>query len=281
MALARRECAHQATCAPGLVEFAFFGGMEGCVRATAETLDPILARGNAAPPSEWCDTTRLADADCDGFRDDDGRSVLGCVEPAGRLRSGEVCIDDVECGRSATGGEMRCLRCQCTPLLREGDECARGTCASGLVCAPEGFGRVCVLPGSAPEGARCSRAHPSTWCAPDYSCIDEVCVRRPRLGEICVPGTGPSCIDPLSDPGYCELDGDVHRCRRYTFAPAVAPGARCERGNSCVGGGVCPPERVCPTRCIDAERPEESTCALGACNEVTGECAYPSMCVDR
>ncbi|MCB9625540.1 MAG: hypothetical protein H6723_19655 [Sandaracinus sp.] len=60
----------------------------------------------------------------------------------------------------------------------------------------------------------------------------------------------------------------------------MAPGARCERGNSCVGG-VCPPERVCPHPLHRRRAPEESTCALGACNEVTGECAYPSMCVDR
>ncbi|MCB9613665.1 MAG: hypothetical protein H6722_14575 [Sandaracinus sp.] len=283
VALARRECEWEATCNPGVVDFAFFAGMEGCVAAMAETLDPLLARGHAAPPSEWCSATRARDADCDGFRDDDGRAALDCVEPPGRLRSGEACLDDRECGRSATGGQMRCLDCQCRPLLREGDDCSRDECQTELVCSPDGFGLSCARLGNLPEGARCSDESPSTWCAQENRCIDGVCVRRPRLGEVCVPGSGVSCFDPRSTLGVCERDEDgEHRCRRAnSFPPTVAAGARCERGDTCVGGAACPLERVCPTRCVEAERYEESTCALGACNEATGECAFPSMCVDR
>lgn len=276
--LARLECLNEAACDPNALGVVFFEGLDGCIAALAEVLEPVLARGHAAPTSQWCLTTRAADADCDGFRDDDdGRSVLDCVEPAGRLRSGEPCIDDLECGRSATGGEMHCFECRCRPLLREGDRCHVGTCATDLRCTLVDSELVCARPGDLPAGAVCSDEDPSTWCATGNRCLDGVCVRQPRHGEVCVLGSGVSCFDPRSPIGTCESDDDgVHRCRpREPLRPAVSPGARCTRSDTCAGGAACPDEGVCPSDCTDGER----LCAIGACNEATGDCGIPQECV--
>jgi hypothetical protein len=275
--LARLACLNEARCDPNALGVYFFEGLEGCVAAMAERLEPVLARGHAAPPSQWCLTTRAADADCDGFRDDDGRYVLDCIEPAGRLRSGDPCLDDVECGRSATGGEMRCLDCQCRPLLREGDPgCEFAECESDLYCGSVDSELVCVRPAALPAGAACSD-DPSMWCAHGNRCVDGICVRQPRHGEVCVPG-GEPCFDPYYRVGDCGRGDDgAFRCRRPELTrPAVPPGARCVRTDTCAGGVTCPPEGICPSDCTDGER----TCAVGACNDATGECAFPRECVD-
>jgi hypothetical protein len=279
LGLARLECVREAACDPYIYEVAFLEGVEGCVAARAETLEPILARGHAAPTSQWCVTTRAADADCDGYRDDDGRSVEGCVEPAGRLRSGDPCLDDVECGRSATDGEMRCLDCQCRPLLREGDRCDPGTCASDLQCMLVDGATVCVRPAVLPAGAACSDEDPSRWCAHGNSCVDGVCVRRPRYGEVCVPD-GVSCFDLYYHVGICErADDGAHRCRRFEpDRPVVPAGTRCTRADVCAGGASCPIGGVCPSDCTDTDG--ERVCVYGTCNEATGECGFPQECVD-
>lgn len=276
--LARLECLNEAACDPNVLGVAFFEGLDGCIASIAEHLEPIVARDHAAPSSQWCLTTRAADANCDGFRDDDGRSVLDCVEPAGRLRSGDPCLDDVECGRSATGREMRCLDCQCRPLLREGDPCDLGTCETDLVCTLVDSEVVCARPGALPTGARCSDEDPSTWCASGNQCVGGGCVRRPRLGEVCVPDASVWCFDPRAPVGRCEPDADgTHRCQPSApWSPAVPAGARCVRTDICAGGVACPLEGVCPSDCTDGER----TCALGACDEATGECEMPQVCVD-
>lgn len=279
LALARAECGWSQRCRPGELDALFFGGEAGCVEALARAYEPTIARGNAAPPSQWCGASYALDADCDGFRDDDGGSIVDCVEPAGRLRSGDACLLDVECGRSATGREMRCVECQCRPLLREGDEgCSDdGACETGLFCTPRDFRMVCARYRALPDGADCTAPSDLEGCALGSRCFEGTCMRQPRRGEACDPTEVP-CFEARDLRVECVADASgARRCEATPFPSLVQPGEPCGRGETCVGGARCPSAGVCPSEC----RGNVGACGVtGACNEATGECALRQVCVD-
>lgn len=279
VALARAECAWMARCLAWEVDAIFFTGEAGCVEALARAYDRIIARGHAAPPSDWCSTSYPLDADCDDLRDDDGSSIHVCVEPAGRLRSGEACLHDVECGRSAAGGEMRCFDCQCRPLLREGDEGCSDVrpCETGAFCAFREGRRVCARYRALPDGAACTTdSDPFEGCAHGSRCFEGRCAREPRRGEACDP-RGVPCFETFDRVECVADDRGAYRCEETAVRPpAVRAGERCDRGDMCVGGERCPSSGVCPSDCRGNAA---AVCFTGACDEATGECAIRQECV--
>lgn len=237
---------------------------------------------------------------CDAIDDDDaaegeGEGDGGEGEGEGDLATGEPCDADADCqsGTCAEDGEGSGKTCR-------PQECP---CAGGLVCASSGVcGNQCAPPLA--EGAACLREEDAdecmtvTPCAPGLICSpDEVgstaCSPPPDgatqgVGELCGyyepenPDTRFACSAGLScfdDNGRAVLgDGDTG-----PISAGVSEFAVCREELLC-GDVSCPSPNVC---FVHPEGEDLLYCLPlgsvgGGCDSYggTGQCPYPSTCVE-
>ena len=210
--------------------------------ACDETFTGSIALGGSCFSDEVC----AGDAECEGFRTDDGCSAGTCIaavpDPTlGQSCANESCADDLRCNeqqiceaRGAAGATCTgFIDCASGLICEFGQDQTPGTCvalaATGGSCNPEiggGFFSACLSTNDFCDAADSickNRLTPGTSCASETlgnacvryaECIEGSCVANLLLGEACViDGAGPNCIGGLEcDGAVCAADAPDPVC---------------------------------------------------------------------
>lgn len=268
------------TCSAPVAEGGACADHEDCAAphlCTGGTCGPPAAAGGACASDERCAVGLVcADASCAPAETTCSPFVGSCAhglecvgEREARCRArrpaGSTCAGDEYCV-AGTFCDFSAFVPVCTTRLGHDARCTWDECADGLVCEyfPDRGDSFCADP--APLGASCS----ARTCAPDLSCIDDVCATVPALGERCSDRCQPgatcdfgtsTCATAAAEGEICD-DGVTFRdCAPGLFCFYDATGvARCARlpaaGELCDDSGAC----LEPAACVYVEATGHSEC---------------------
>ena len=219
-----------------------FDGEDGEEPAACdETFTGSIALGGSCFSDEVC----AGDAECDGFRTEDGCTAGTCIaavpDPAiGESCANASCADNLRCNAQQVCEERGSAGATCTGfdgcasgLVCEFGQDQAGTCvalaATGAACNPEiggSFFSACLSSNDFCDaadstcknrlavGASCSGETQLRACVRYAECIEGSCVANLLLGEACiVDGAGPNCIGGLDCVGgVCAVEAPDPVC---------------------------------------------------------------------